>query len=120
QDDSIPWQETEIYHGGKWRVVRYKEVEDVLWENGTKQKQLKLIVLAPTPYRLTKLGRTYYRKPAYLLAQKAQVSVRVLIQKYFDRWQIEVNHQEEKDILGVGQAQVRADQSVSRQPAFVV
>jgi hypothetical protein len=25
---------------------------------------------------------------------------------YFDRWQIEVNHREEKDTIGVGQAQL--------------
>jgi hypothetical protein len=30
------------------------------------------------------------------------------LQAYFDRWQIEVNHREEKDSLGVGQAQVRS------------
>jgi len=29
-----------------------------------------------------------------------------LIQYYFDRWQIEVNHRDEKSLLGVGQAQV--------------
>jgi hypothetical protein len=43
-----------------------------------------------------------------------------LLQPYFDRWQIEVNHREEKDTLGVGQAQVRSAQSVPRQPAFAV
>ena len=39
---------------------------------------------------------------------------------YFDRWEIEVNHREEKDTLGVGQAQVRSKKSVPRQPAFAV
>jgi hypothetical protein len=120
QDESIAWVETTIYHGGKWREVRYKEVNHVLWQNGTKQKLLKLIVIAPVPYRLTKSGRLYYRSPAYLLAQTTEISSEVLIQKYFDRWQIEVNHREEKDILGVGQAQVRSNNSVPRQPAFVV
>ena len=43
-----------------------------------------------------------------------------LVQASFDRWQIEVNHRDEKDILGVGQAQVRSPQSVPRQPAFMV
>jgi hypothetical protein len=42
------------------------------------------------------------------------------LQAYFDRWQIEVNHREEKDSLGVGQAQVRSKHSVPRQPAFAV
>jgi len=43
-----------------------------------------------------------------------------LLQAYFDRWQIEVNHREEKDTLGVGQAQLWSESSVPRQPAFVV
>jgi len=120
QNDAIPWQTTTIYHGGKWREVRYKEVTHVLWQRGTKQEELKLIVIAPIPYRLTKKGRLYYRDPAYLLCQATEISSAVLIQKYFDRWQIEVNHREEKDLLGVGQAQVRSKRSVPRQPAFVV
>ena len=42
------------------------------------------------------------------------------MQAYFDRWQIEINHRDEKSILGVGQAQVWADLSVPRLPAFMV
>lgn len=120
KDDSKPWETTQIYHGGRWREVRYKEVKNVLWQTGTKLQSLRLIVIAPVPYRLTKAGRLYYREPAYLLCQPIEISTDVLIQKYFDRWQIEVNHREEKDTLGVGQAQVRSDNSVHRQPAFVV
>ena len=37
-----------------------------------------------------------------------------------DRWQIEVNHREEKSHFGTGDAQVRNPRSVPRQPAFVV
>lgn len=43
-----------------------------------------------------------------------------MLQAYFDRWQIEVNHREEKDTLGIGQAQLRSARSVPRQPAFAV
>jgi hypothetical protein len=46
--------------------------------------------------------------------------VKQLVQAYWDRWQIEVQHKEVKDTLGVGQAQVRVQASVERQPAFVV
>ncbi len=47
-------------------------------------------------------------------------TVRQLLQIYFDRWQIEVNHREEKDTLGVGQAQLRNVTAVPKQPAFAV
>jgi hypothetical protein len=43
-----------------------------------------------------------------------------LIASYLERWQIEVNHREEKSTLGLGQAQVRNPRSVPRQPAMVV
>jgi len=33
QDDSIPWQKTRIHFGGAWRDIRYKEVNNVLWQN---------------------------------------------------------------------------------------
>ena len=39
---------------------------------------------------------------------------------YLDRWEIEVNHREEKTTLGVGQAQVWSPKSVARQPVLVV
>jgi hypothetical protein len=43
-----------------------------------------------------------------------------LLQIYFDRWQIEVNHREEKDTLGVGQAQLWNVTSVPKQPVLSV
>jgi hypothetical protein len=44
----------------------------------------------------------------------------LLLQDYFDRWGIEVNHRDEKEILGVGQAQVWNEHSVSKVPALLV
>jgi hypothetical protein len=43
-----------------------------------------------------------------------------VLQAYFDRWQIEVNHREIKDTLGIGQSQFRHSLSVPRQPARLV
>ena len=43
-----------------------------------------------------------------------------MLQIYFDRWQIEVNHRDEKDTLGVGQAQLWNIDAVPKQPALVV
>ena len=48
-----------------------------------------------------------------LLTSDLRSSLKQLLQIYFDRWQIEVNHREEKDTLGVGQAQLRNLISVS-------
>jgi len=62
----------------------------------------------------------YYRDPAYLLTSDLRSSVKQLLQIYFDRWQIEVNHREEKDTLGVGQAQLWNPISVPKQPVLAV
>ena len=47
-------------------------------------------------------------------------SLKQLLQIYFDRWQIEVNHREEKDTLGVGQAQLWNAIAVPKQPVLAV
>jgi hypothetical protein len=62
----------------------------------------------------------YYRDPAYLLTSGLGNSAKQLLQIYFDRWQIEVNHREEKDTLGVGQAQLWNITSVPKQPVLAV
>jgi hypothetical protein len=119
-DVSTPWVTARIFHGGKWRSVRFKEVPRVMWQRGAQRRPLRLLVVAPIPYRTTPTGKTYYRHPAYLLTTDIDSPAETLLQCYFDRWQIEVNFREEKDTIGVGQAQVRVLASVQRQPAFVV
>ncbi len=119
-DDGRPWQVTKIFYGGKRRKVEYKEVGGIFWQGGARKRPLRLLVVRPTRYRKLKSGRWYYRRPAYLLTTVVNGTVRQLLQIYFDRWQIEVNHREEKDTLGVGQAQLRNVTSVPKQPAFAV
>ncbi len=120
QDDSIAWQTTKIFYGGKRRRVRYKLIPNVLWQGGARKRLLRLFVVAPTPYRKRKSGRLYYRQPAYLLTTDFRGHAHTLLQIYFDRWQIEVNHREEKDTLGVGQAQLWNVVSVPKQPVLAV
>jgi hypothetical protein len=100
--------------------VRFKEVSTLYWRQGSKRRALRLLVIAPTAYRNHKLAKTLYRQPAYLFTIDLKTATVELIQAYFDRWQIEVNHREEKTTFGVGQAQVRSPLSVPRQPAFSV
>jgi hypothetical protein len=120
KDERIPWQERLIFHGGKWRTVYYKEVNEVLWQRGGGPKRLRLLVVKPVPYRKTKKGRLLYRQPAFLLTTDTKTDTRALLQIYFDRWQVEVAHRELKDNFGLGQAQVRVPASVARQPVLSV
>jgi hypothetical protein len=120
-DDVVPYRSTKIFHGGQWREVRYKELKGVLWQRGAARRPLRLLVVAPTPYKTSTHSRTYYHLAAYLLCTDTkELAAEHLLQIYFDRWQIEVNHREIKDVFGVGDAQVRAARSVPRHPAFAV
>lgn len=120
KDDGRSWKTTKIFYGGKRRKIRYKEVVNVYWQSGAKQRPLRLIAIAPTPYRKSKNKKLYYRDPAYLLTTDLRSPANQLLQIYCDRWQIEVNHREEKDTLGVGQAQLWNATSVPKQPVLVV
>jgi hypothetical protein len=120
KDEGRAWKTTKIFYGGKRRKIRYKEVAEVYWQSGAKQRPLRLIVIAPTPYRKSKSKRLYYRDPAYLFTSDLRSPAKQLLQIYFDRWQIEVNHREEKDTLGVGQAQLWNPISVPKQPVLAV
>lgn len=120
QNDEIPWKTVLIRYGGKKRLIRYKEVGFVLWQRGAGKRKLRLFVIAPQPYKLSPNANRNYRQPAYLLTTDETSTPTVLLQAYFDRWQIEVNHRDEKSILGVGHAQVHSPMSAYRHPTFVV
>jgi hypothetical protein len=120
KDEDRAWKTTKIFYGGKRRKIRYKVVPNVYWQRGAGQRPLRLIVIAPTPYRKTQSRKLYYRDPAYLFTSDLNSPIKQLLQIYFDRWQIEVNHREEKDTLGVGQAQLWNVTSVPKQPVLAV
>jgi hypothetical protein len=118
--DSNPWQTQDFFIGGKWRPVRFKERTDVLWQGGAGKTPLRLLVTAPIPYRLSVHSKANYRKPAYFLCDDLNIDVHTLIQAVIDRWQIEVNHRDEKQHIGLQHPQVWNDLSVDRVPAFMV
>jgi hypothetical protein len=120
QDEAVAWQSAKLWHGGRRRKLRYKEVGTLLWQSGAGTRPLRLLVVGPIPYRRTKHSRLCYRRPAFLLTTDRSTPATQLLQVYLDRWEIEVNHRDEKTILGVGQAQVWSQKSVARQPALVI
>ena len=120
QNETVLWQEMTARFGAKEHPLRYKDDGVVYWRNGARRRPLRLIVLAPQPYRRSPQGKLLYRDPGYLLTTDLTTPVTVLIQAYLDRWQIEVAHRDEKTVMGVGQAQVWNDRSVIRQPVFAV
>lgn len=123
QDEQRPWQTVSLYVAGQMREISFKVLEGACWPKGAGDRPLRLLVLKAAGYRLRKGSRLLYRQPAYLgVIGPASMAVedRVYIQSYVGRWEIEVNHHDEKDGLGVGQAQVWNAQSVPRTPALAV
>lgn len=119
QDESIEYKSCKLYLGKKLRKLRYKVVDNVLWRRGAARKKLRLIVIAPKPYN--SYGRKQlYKQEAYVLTDNHTLDAETIIQQYLNRWEIEVNHRDEKNNLGLGQAQVWNEQSVVKQPALLI
>jgi hypothetical protein len=118
RDAATPWNKCPVFAAGKRHRLHYKTIAPVLWRRGAATRPLRLIVIRPLRYRAH--GHTLYRQPAYLLVDDPKVPVAEALQAYFYRWEIEVDQKDEKDLLGVGQAQVWSDAAVERQPAFHV
>ena len=119
QDETIPYKKVKLFIGKKLRTVRYKEVRKVLWRRGAGRQELRLIVIAPKPYK-TYGRKQNYKQEAYILTNDDTLSAELIIQQYINRWEIEVNHREEKNNLGLGQAQVWNKNAVVKAPALLI
>jgi hypothetical protein len=120
QDPEVPWQEIEAFGAGKMHKFRVKSMGPVLWKKAGSDCPLRIAVIAPLGYRPRKGSKLLYRKPAYLVCTDPDLPLDKFLQYYLWRWDIEVNHRDEKQIIGVGQAQVWSPKSVDRQPALAV
>ena len=118
RDDRYPWKTESVFAAGKYHDLRYKVVSPVLWQKGTGPKRCRLFIIAPLRYRKSKSSRLLYRNPAYLLVPNQDVPEKYILQYYMLRWDIEVNHRDEKSQMGLGDAQVRSPESVGRNPQF--
>jgi hypothetical protein len=119
QDEKIPYKKVKLFIGKKLRTVKYKEVKNVLWRRGAGRQELRLIVIAPKPYK--SYGRKQnYKQEAYILTNDDTLSAEFIIQQYINRWEIEVNHRDEKNNLGLGQAQVWNINAVVKAPALLI
>jgi hypothetical protein len=120
QDDTVPWQEVTAFAAGQVHTFRVKTLGPLRWKTAGADRPLRLVVIAPVGYRLRKNSRLLYRQPAYLICTDADLPLALLLQYYIWRWEVEVDHRDEKQIVGVGEAQVRAPRAADRQPAFAV
>lgn len=120
KDNSLPWQKIKAFAAGQIYEFGIKTVGPVYSPmNGGKQA-LRLVVIEPVPYRLTKKSKLERREPAFLICTAPDMPLEELLQAYLWRWDIEVNFRDEKTLLKVGQAQVRSEPSNQNAPALAV
>ena len=120
RDQSVPWTTVTAFAGGKMRSFSVKRITPLLWRKAGADVPMQLVVIKPVGYRRSKGDKTNYRRPTYLICTDPTLPVATLLQYYIWRWDIEVNHRDEKQIIGVGQAQVRSPKAVDRVPAIAV
>jgi len=119
-NDSIPFQEIPSFAVGEIRNFKVKVFGPVFWNKAGHDKPLLLVVIKPVGYRLRKGSKLLYRDPAFLICTDPKLDLKTLVQAYIYRWEIEVNHHDEKSIIGVAQAQTRNPHAVDRQPQLQV
>jgi hypothetical protein len=120
KDPTIPWKTVQAYAAGKRYHFRIKTFQPVYSEINKAKNALRLIVIEPVPYRNSKRSKLARREPAYLICTDPDLPVEQALQAFLWRWDIEVNFRDEKTIIGVGQAQVRSEQSNQSAPALAV
>jgi len=120
-DQSIPTQEISCFAAGKLQTVNVKVFPTSLyWKKAGHDKPLLLVVIKPLGYRLRKGAKLLYREPAFLICTDPKLDLETLVQAYIYRWEIEVNHRDEKSFIGVAQGQVRNPNAVPRLPQLQV
>jgi SRSO17 transposase len=119
KDDTFEWTTVSAFAAGRTHDFRIKTIAPIRWRGAGKQN-LRLVIIAPLAYRLSKNAETEYRNPAFLICSDTELSLQQLLQNYLWRWEIEVNFRDEKTLLGVGEAQTRTPTSTSLVPAFMV
>ena len=119
QDESVPWQQVEAYAAGKRHQFEVKVMPAVRWK-GSGERTVQVIIIRPLHYRPRQGAKMLYRDPVYLICTDPHLPLKKLLQSYLWRWEIELNFRDEKNIFGVGEAQVRNKEAVESAPALGV
>ena len=118
-DESVAWKERDVYVGEHLCRVKYKSIGGVLWKKA-RGREVRILVINGLPYLAPGASKKSYHLPAYLTYIGPSLPDERLVQWYIWRTQIELNFRDEKQLFGLGHAQVWSDMSVMRCPAFMV
>jgi hypothetical protein len=118
QSDGSPWTEVTAFTGNGRHVFGLKSVTGVR-SKLTGDKDVKVVIVRPLRYRLSKGKRLLYRDAAYLFCTDPDMPDAEILQTYLQRWEIEINFRDEKSTFGIHQSQTRTEASVKTYPAFI-
>jgi hypothetical protein len=118
KDQGYEWKTTKVFAYGRTRTIRYKDVGPIQWPAIGSDRRLRLVIIAPMRKPCKPGHKQTYTDPVCLLISDADYPVLTAIQQYFYRWEIEVDHRDMKETLGVADPQVRNPLSTARQPPF--
>jgi hypothetical protein len=119
KSDQYPEMTGSAFYGGKFRDIKYKDINNILWKETTRTLPVRVLIITPCKrYRgedpLTGLLKRAFTEVSYLITTDLTTPAIFLIQCYFNRWQIEVAHREMKSDLGVGEYQGITKAGVTR------
>lgn len=120
KDPSVPFEKVSIRCRGQIHELEVKRMTDVVLRMDGGVHKVQVVVIKPTKYRLRKGSAYLYKQPAFLVCTDMHLGLQELIEAYIWRWGIEVNFRDEKTILGVGEAQVRTEESNQLAPSLAV
>jgi hypothetical protein len=119
-DEKYPIQIVRAYAAGKFHDFKIKVLGPLVMRMDSGTHPVRLMVIKPLGYRLKLGGRVLYRQPGFLICTDPSMSIEEMLQDFLWRWDIEVNFRDQKTLLGVGQAQVRTENSNQNAPALAV
>lgn len=118
KDKTVAWEKYDVWACGKIHTFEVKTIAPLRSKTAGGSVELRMIAIRPLAYRKSKGSRVLYRKPAYIICTDPDMPVEKVLQRYFWRWDIEVNFRDQKQLIGAGKAQVRCESSVELLPAF--
>ncbi len=120
QAEDQPAQTVQAYAAGQRYDFKVKTLGPVYSPMDKGARALRLIVIEPVPYRRSKNSKLQKREPAFLVCTDPDLPLAEVLQAYLWRWDSEVNFRDEKNLLGVGQAQVRSEAANQNAHALAV
>lgn len=120
KDKTVAWNTLYLDKDQQKLRVRFKRIAEAKWHAAGEKQRVQIVVIGPLRFRRKNNEPWRYTRPAYLICTDPELPVEQLIQIYLWRWDIEVNFRDEKQLFGLGQAQVRHPQSVQTAPAVCI